>query len=148
MFGVVGWVLVGACTFDKHPSRSSPGGGGQRPPALKHSDTKLFLRTTPVNNIQKYFANAPEALEQIAPPMLKSVHRQANTENLKPYTVMRLFLMALGLASLHHKRLAASKKRFVNRHRTGFRCTDKPDDPSPKGPQIEGRNPPTPGSAC
>ena len=36
MFGVVGWVLVGACTFDKHPSRSSPGEGGN---ALLHWNT-------------------------------------------------------------------------------------------------------------
>ena len=85
MFGVVGWVFVGACAFDKHTSRSSPGQGWQRPPALKHSGTKLCLRTTPVNNIQKCFANALETLEQITPPMLKKVHRQANTENLKQF---------------------------------------------------------------
>ena len=43
----------------------------------KQFRTEAFLRTTPVNNIQKYFANASEALVQIAPPMLKSRHRQA-----------------------------------------------------------------------
>ena len=38
----------------------------------------LFFRTTPVNNIQRHVANVSQALVQIAPPMLESVHRQEN----------------------------------------------------------------------
>ena len=34
MFGEVGRVLVGACTIDRHPSRSSPGRGGHIVPGL------------------------------------------------------------------------------------------------------------------
>ena len=38
------------------------------------------LLTTPVNHIQRHVANVSQALVQIAPPMLESAHRQANTK--------------------------------------------------------------------
>jgi hypothetical protein len=46
----------------------------------EHFFNGQIFRTTPVNNIQSHVANVSQALVQIAPSMLKSVHGQANTK--------------------------------------------------------------------